>query len=236
MLPTPNKTSNCVLVTSGFGYDSVSDDYKLVRILHSDVSNMVEAELYSANADCWKEIELPKAVQNAWPFVNFIPVHEINGVLYMVDDTVLVSFDLHTELFEVYPYPDSVKRLQNLTSLVFEGSIAMIFKTASGDGSVHSLWTLDDDSGKVCWTKKFNLEPDLEVDRVDLYLGDGQFAALDFRVSRFFLYDLMKKETKRLFFPVDDTVINDRMILSCVRHTESLVSLHGFEQVEYNGP
>lgn len=75
--------------------------------------------------------------------------------------------------------------------------------------------------------------PDLEVDRVDLYLGGGQFVALDFHVSRFFLYDLLKKETKRLVLrlPVDD-----RMILSCFKHTESLVSLQGFEQVEYSGP
>lgn len=146
----------------------------------------------------------------------------------MVSGKMLVSFDLHTE---VYPYPDSVKSKRNWTSLVFEGSVAMIFKTAFNDGSFYSLWTLDDNCGKVCWTKKFNLEPDLEVDRVDLYLGGGQFVALDFRVSRFSLYDLLKKETKRLLFAVDD-----RMILSCVKHTESLVSLHGFEQVEYNGP
>lgn len=231
MLPTPNKTTVCIAVNLGFGYDSVSDDYKLVRILLSNYSNVVEAELFSVNANCWKEIELPKAVQSAWPFWHLIPIHAINGVLYMVNANVLVSFDLHTELFEVYPYPDSVKSKRNLTSLVFEGSVAMIFKNALGDGSLYSLWTLDDDCGKMCWTKKFNLEPDLEIDRVDLYLGGGQFVALDFRVSRFFLYDLIKKEAKWLLFPVDY-----RKILSCVKHTESLVSFYGFEQVEYNGP
>lgn len=92
MLPTPNKTTECIMAVLGFGYDSVLHDYKLVRILVSNVSNVVEAELYSVNADCWKEIEFPKAIQNAWPFMNFIPVHEINGVLYMVGYTVLVSF------------------------------------------------------------------------------------------------------------------------------------------------
>lgn len=77
-----------------------------------------------------------------------------------------------------------------------------------------------------CWTKKFTLEPDLEIDRVDLYLGGGQFIALDYRVG-YFLYDLEKKETNKLRIP-----IYGANKLSIVKYTESLVSLAGFKQVE----
>ncbi|KAL1819086.1 hypothetical protein ACET3Z_013955 [Daucus carota] len=227
MLPTPNLITKTTRVKLGFGYDSVCDDYKVVRILVSSVSNVVEAELYSANEDRWRDIEVPVGLNNAWPLWCCIPAQAINEVLYFVASQVLVSFDLHNELFEVYRYPYSVKDIQNFTSFVYEGAVAMIFKTAVGDGLVHSLWTLDDAGGKVCWTKKFVFEPELEIDRVELYLGSGRFVAVDFCDFQYFVYDLEKKETERLLLS-----LVEHNVSSVVKYTESLVSLAGFEQVE----
>ena len=51
----------------------------------------------------------------------------------------------------------------------------MIFESAC-DESVLSLWALDGVCGS--WTKMYNLENDLELDRVYLYLGAEQFVGL----------------------------------------------------------
>lgn len=198
---------------------SICDDYKFVRIACQSVirgTTVVEAELYSENANCWKEIELPKVVQNAWPVMTVTHVRASEAVLYLVGVDVLVSFDLHNEVFEVYPYPNSVNNKKNLPSLVFEGSISMIFNTAVGDEPVYSLWTLDNVCGNVSWTKKVNLEPAYAIDWVDLYLGSGQFVARD-NCDGVFSYDLKKKET-RVLFP-----LGDRRTLSAVKYTNTIV-------------
>ncbi|KAL1819083.1 hypothetical protein ACET3Z_013952 [Daucus carota] len=227
MLPTPNLITRTSAIKLGFGYDSVCDDYKVVRILVSSDSNVVEAELYSANEDRWRDVEVPIGLNNAWPLWSYIPVHAINEVLYFGASEVLVSFDLHNELFKVYSYPYSVKDIRNFTSFVYEGAVAMIFMTVVGDGMVSSLWTLDDVGGKVCWTKKFVVEPELKIDRVDLYLGSERFLAVNFCDFQYFVYDLAKKETERLLLS-----LVEHNVSSVVKYTESLVSLAGFEQVE----
>nr|XP_017240180.1 PREDICTED: F-box protein At5g49610-like [Daucus carota subsp. sativus] len=64
----------------------------------------------------------------------------------------LISFDLEKEVFGVYsyPFPDHVQHSKS-NVLDFEGSAAMVFEAV--DGSVLSLWTLDD----VCDDKVSNL-------------------------------------------------------------------------------
>ncbi|KAK1367633.1 hypothetical protein POM88_033725 [Heracleum sosnowskyi] len=69
------------------------------------VSNVVEAELYSSNDDCWKEIQVPKTVPSS--IINsFSKCVELQtGVLYMDGLSEVLSFDLHNEVFRVYPFP-----------------------------------------------------------------------------------------------------------------------------------
>lgn len=50
----------------GVGFDSVSNDYKILRVMMGGYSytddnfSVMFAELYSVNADSWKEIRVPK--------------------------------------------------------------------------------------------------------------------------------------------------------------------------------
>ncbi|KAK1379985.1 hypothetical protein POM88_026729 [Heracleum sosnowskyi] len=187
-----------------FEFDSIGNDYKILRIADGYGSFEPEVELYSANADSWKKIEVPNVNKSFWTRARDICSPDINGVLPCEPFVVL----------------GKEKRKSNV--LDFEGSVAMIFEL--DDDSVLSLWTLDDVFGS--WTKKFNLETDLRLDKVCLYLGLHHFVRLSY-LSGYKLYDCEKKATRELCFPAQSTDVS-----SVVKFTESLVSLEGFELQE----
>lgn len=234
MLPVPNSANYPVPIYLGFGFDSIANDYKILRIaklrirvpLGFIVSSKPGAQLYSANADSWKNIHVPMNIRTSfWHRPRKICGPDINGVLYWEGNGGLLSFDLHNEVFGeigVLEFPNHVQHNKS-NVLDFEGSVAMVFESAC-DESVLSLWTLDGVCG--IWTKKFNLETDLELDRVYLYLGAEQFVGLNF-VFGYKFYDYRKKTTKKLPFPAHLTDVK-----LVVKFSESLVSLKGFQLQE----
>lgn len=60
MLPAPNKNLSRWDVFLGLGFDSFSNDYKLLRIGSRFPPRRIQAELYSSKANSWKEIQIPK--------------------------------------------------------------------------------------------------------------------------------------------------------------------------------
>nr|XP_017240179.1 PREDICTED: putative F-box protein At4g09190 [Daucus carota subsp. sativus] len=215
-----------------FGYDSTCNDYKLLRLTRVSYTNsfdeLILAELYSSKTENFKEINVPENLKNIAFGTNEKCVLDLKtGVLYFEGFDELISFDMDKEVFGVYPYPfpDHVQHSKS-NVLDFEGSAAMVFEAV--DGSVLSLWTLDnvcDD--KVAWTKKFNFEADVKIDWVCLYWGAGQFVAKNDEGLIFF-YDYKKKDVKKLLLPPGD--FED--FSSVVKYTESLVSPEGFQGFE----
>ncbi|KAK1354619.1 hypothetical protein POM88_047875 [Heracleum sosnowskyi] len=231
-IPAPNKRFSCYPSSMGFGFDSTSNDYKILRILiyPNAVDNdscmcTLEADMYSSNADSWKEIQPPKKLQN-FSCCKFSRVHTINEVLYLHYIDGLLSFDLHNEVFELYPFPYSLPYTRRKSCLLdFEGSAAMVFSESVRDESVLSLWTLDYVCGEVLSrTKKFNLELDCKMHyRVISYLGVGQFVVKD-DSGVYSVYDNKKKERRNLAWVMEDA--------SFFKYTGSLVSLQGSGQQE----
>ncbi|XP_074361624.1 F-box protein CPR1-like [Apium graveolens] len=215
----------------GLGFDSVSNDYKIFRLMmgissFNDVKfTVMVAELYSVKDDCWKEIRVPEEMQDFHrdPFSRCVCVG--SGVLYFQGLFKILSFDLHDKVFRFIEYPDSKERMSEV--LDFDGSIAMILKSG-GEGAILSLWKLDGVGGNS-WTKMFNIQPDPEIDSVFLYLGDGQFLAEDSCGFRYFYYDDRKKgNLKRPPVAAPVFSIGTRVY----QFSGSLVSLEGFVQQE----
>lgn len=121
-------------------------------------------ELYSANADSWREIQVQKLSLVQRKSCEAI----VNEVLYWLsmDGLGLVSFDLHDEVFGLIPLPSCVQQARSFVEVVdFKDSVAMILYS-DDEGSMHrgiSLWTMDYGCGKVSWTKKFTYVIDLGV-------------------------------------------------------------------------
>lgn len=230
-LPTP-KIDASFRLDLGFCFDSILNDFKLLRIVQSDVSYdgyitfALKAELYSTNANSWKIIKVPKTVQKFLPWPYSKCVDSKTGVLYFENGKALLSFDSHKEVFGIYQFPESVYHKRRSDVLDFNGSVAMIFESVC-DGSVLSLWTLDDICGEVSWVKKFNLEFVHGISWIYLHLGAGQYVAQDNNGARYVFYDNKQKKTTE--FPLSPR-LQDFVLV--VKYNDSFVSLEGFEQLD----
>ncbi|KAK6263681.1 hypothetical protein SCA6_019115 [Theobroma cacao] len=99
----------------GFGYDSVNNDYKVVRVVSSDchkegkLVSSVKAEVYTLGMNSWKEVAIPPGVN----FGLYEPQVFLNRAIHwlgMVEKNrnaikVVVSFDVSTEVFNLIPLP-----------------------------------------------------------------------------------------------------------------------------------
>ncbi|XP_074362777.1 F-box protein CPR1-like [Apium graveolens] len=246
-LPPPSDKLDDEYCLLGFGFDDISNDYKILRVSvlykMEDVDDadddgydvlfcVLRAEMYSENDDSWKQIQIPETLED-------FPIHDhetmcvnLKGtrILYFEGQDELLSFDLHYEVFKVYPYPESYPMfmphyLQRKSFLLeFEGSVGLIFNESTNDESVPSLWTLNEVLGNWSWSKEFNLDDLKEIQKFGLYMGDGRFFAHGADEDIF--YDYKKKHVKQIdhYAPL--------LVGKYTGYNETLVSLEGFEQLE----
>lgn len=214
----------------GFGYDTISNQYKVLRIVFGKKYHLVPVvRVYSTNADSWREFRAP--ILKNWKFVTHLQTRiVVNGVLYFDGGDELISFDLHKEILGLVPFPSCIVRKRSHV-LDFEGSVAIVFESIC-DGLGIDLWTLVDVSGQLSWTKKFSVDTDAGPESevcLSCYLGTGQFygtRSLNGIYLHNVLYDNDKKEAK--IYGVREENIH----AAPLTYVESLVSLEGFEQVE----
>ncbi|XP_074325892.1 putative F-box protein At1g47790 [Apium graveolens] len=107
ILPSPNKEFSNVRAFVGLGFDPICNDYKILRIVFRRLvssfgQRLLQAE--PANGDSWKEIPISESLREFHPFSTKI-VHAKTGVLYLESHTELLAFDLHREVFQLYPLP-----------------------------------------------------------------------------------------------------------------------------------
>lgn len=247
----PFETSNlrCLLVTIGFGYDNISNEYKLLMFVYNNNNNRENVvpivKVNYINADWCREIQGPILKTRIKRWSSNIAV---KGVLYFDGGDQLVSFDLHDEVFGLIPFPNSIQRKMS-DVMDFQGSVAMVFESGPG---VH-LWTLDNVSAKLSWTKNFSIEyglNDLDTEIwLACYLGSKQFYGRKLLNGKLFvceiLYDHEKKETKYYglreeYVSMSTTkgsgragwaTLNDSVNV-VLRYPQTLVSLNGFEEVK----
>ena len=124
-LPDTCLTQTQVLnVAHGFGYDSLNNDYKVVRISRTCAKPMLppEVEVYSLSSNSWKRVGLeiswrPNVISYsfngilAFPFVSghlhwMIEVIEGGGGQEMCFTAMILSFDVNSEKFKELPLPD----------------------------------------------------------------------------------------------------------------------------------
>lgn len=215
-----------------FGFDCVSDDFKVVKIQYrkegdsGDVSVSI-VEVYSVNADLWREIEVDVTLLSfvAYPGCPVLisgPV--LDGVLYLEGMNEIVTFDLRSEVFGLIPFPGFMKRrVSNVLDV--EGWIAVVVESV-GDGLVEKevcMWTMETVSGEVFWNKKFKFDAGLEIDWVFLYLSAKQYVVRTRGEEK--LYDYGKKEAKSIGLP------SQSFLTRVLKHSESFISIEGFEHI-----
>ncbi|KAL1806508.1 hypothetical protein ACET3Z_029576 [Daucus carota] len=244
MLSVPN-CANRVGHCLGFGFDSIENDYKILWIVTKvvrDLSGFIvsmnlkpEAQLYSANADTWKKIRIPDTIRiSFWNRLKRSCGPDISGKLYLEGEGGLLPFDLRNDVFRdivVLPFLDYVeqKRIKKSKILDFEGSLAIWYMNLPRMHiSVLSLWMLDDAG---LWIKKFNLEIDLELDRMYLYLGAQHFLGLNFVTN----FTTIERKRLRSFLSQLISLMSS-LLPSSLRALSLLRGLNHKREVRFCGP
>jgi molecular chaperone HtpG len=163
---------------SGFGYDHVRDDYKVIRHLTSypktddyisdvdepwedDVDFRHMWEIYSLRSNSWRKLDIEM------PSTYGIEKLYMNGVCHwwgvLVDDNTakeeprLVSFDLCNEVCLTTPWPsDIIERLDLVHLTLLNGSIAFIIYDETTTFHIRILGELGVEES---WAKVFVVEP-----------------------------------------------------------------------------
>ncbi|XP_057778322.1 uncharacterized protein LOC130997062 [Salvia miltiorrhiza] len=207
------------------GYDSKSDDYKLLRILDRDYwlsrsSHMTRIfELYSLRSDSWKEIPSPAFMCNSY----IKRIIYVRGKCYWfsISDSRVISFDYSEESFSYLPLPrkahiDGFSLVkfedEDLLGIVFSRRrgasynvhIGMPLPLGSEPGYYFEAWVWRE--GLHCWDAVFNVSLGGAVDGAEtiygpfLFLrgmaGDGD--TRDGVLDHLGVYDWTKKECKEL--------------------------------------
>ncbi|RAL42290.1 unnamed protein product [Cuscuta campestris] len=160
ILPEPDLPVACEVYffhTIGFGFDSVSNDYKVLLILSDgETEDFNDVWLFSLNGRSWKRLTEVSPINCASSIYSF---HEVgikvfvNGVLhYGMLSPMIFAFDISTEKFFVINVPETLAQFENRMSLIkYEESIALV---ARGNSPGHKeLWVMKEYGVDSSWTK-----------------------------------------------------------------------------------
>ncbi|GKA12791.1 F-box/kelch-repeat protein-like protein [Tanacetum coccineum] len=142
-------------VPVGFGFDPITNDYKIVAILHKQ--HVKRALVCSMKTSTWCEIAFPTT-----PFGNMYPrACLVNGVLHWVasclsDDGIearqyVITFNLSTNVFGKISLPESSCKRRHLT--VISGSLAVI----ANEYYSHTVHVRKEYNNAAYWSLVFQL-------------------------------------------------------------------------------
>ncbi|KAL6504505.1 hypothetical protein OROGR_026428 [Orobanche gracilis] len=213
----------------GFGYDSRSDDFKLIRFIYGFGRDSFEygalvfknhkTELYSLRTNSWKYIDHPGY------FILRKPSTYIDGCNYWLaigkKEHFVLKFDFADEELSDHALPrdpDANKYFglpPNLDFVEFEGSLGVLFFPILGTEKRFHLWLLTDGES---WTK----ECEFLVAGVDRPLGFwGRVLLFEGLNRQLMAYDIDTRDIKKV------GVYDFPRKMQLVPYVESNVSIQG---------
>ncbi|XP_059311957.1 F-box/kelch-repeat protein At3g06240-like [Lycium ferocissimum] len=153
----------------GFGYDVVSDDYKVVNLSyydtnHSEYKADTFVDMYSVRKGVWKRLETPYDHS----LTDLASGVLVNGVLHWLAcrkteySTVIAAFDLTDEKFLELPGPIDLGNNCFMCNLAVIRGCLSISTSISRDKNTITFWMMIEYGVKESWTKFKITEPDLD--------------------------------------------------------------------------
>ncbi|WCJ28138.1 F-box protein CPR1 [Euphorbia peplus] len=204
-------TCSCRVCVFGFGYDVVSDDYKVVRIAQFGVANKrsfeCEVKVYSFRRNSWRRIrDLPYFV--IYPGANGVFA---GGALHWLvsrtpesnEANVIVGLDLEGEDYKEVEQPEIPGKNFNMEIGVLESRLCFIanFQCKNVD-----LWVMKEYGVKESWTKLFSIVQQEGAGIIRslkplAYSKSGNEVLIEHDNVNLFWYDLRRKEVKNVWIP-----------------------------------
>ncbi|KAL3642446.1 hypothetical protein CASFOL_013261 [Castilleja foliolosa] len=227
------------MVSLGFGYDAIGDDFKVVMIVAS--TNTTSVELYSANLDSWITIDVGFQFRLFATKNNFI----VNGNPYWVAhvywNVVLLCFDVFELVFKIVPMPNTTD-LDGYTKTGKETSLDLVdwngalgaliinyeVEYLNGSSRTGCVWVLVFDDIEQIWRTVHTFGP-IEVDvyrgRRLLFIKNAKILGF-YTLDKLCVLDLETGRIKELFAHAH--IANSSEFYG---YTESLAHINGMEKV-----
>ncbi|GMI65505.1 CONSTITUTIVE EXPRESSER OF PR GENES 1, CONSTITUTIVE EXPRESSER OF PR GENES 30 [Hibiscus trionum] len=200
-LPQPSICcdSHDVHLNFGFGFDSRTNDYKLLIVGVEKGDNLIQPYLFSLNENCWKRVV---AVSPNYAVEAEISSTFVNGAVHWLGyqrrnnggfSNTILGFDLSDEEFSEISLPESLISLcpMDLSTMKYGESSIAVLKRDWEDGELLELWVMKEYGVVESWNKVLALHM---VDQsgwfprvlgfrnngeVLLQVDDGEMASLD---------------------------------------------------------
>lgn len=132
----------------GFGKDKLSGTYKPVWLYNSSefgLDNVTTCEVFDFSTHSWRNL----VASSPYPILRFQKPVYFDGSLYWltdcVEETKVLSFDLHTETFQIIckaPFADDAPRPSNVVLFILDDCLCASEKT----WPTQVIWSLDSSS------------------------------------------------------------------------------------------
>ncbi|XP_059660175.1 F-box protein CPR1-like isoform X2 [Cornus florida] len=150
----------------GFGFDSITDDYKVVRIVHlENHKKPPEIDIFSLSTGTWRDIShvaLPHTIID-----ERAPQAFLKGAAHWIasssDAKLIVSFHMGCEEFGQIMLPHNIMAHANQLQILgfrvakFQDSLALIHLTGAKDKPC-CIWVMKEYGVAESWTKQFNID------------------------------------------------------------------------------
>ncbi|XP_050211041.1 F-box protein CPR1-like [Mercurialis annua] len=205
--------SGCELC--GLGFDSTTNDFKVLRLLCRSV--VVQAEVYSVNAASWRNIT-HITPQYEIPYHNiFKPqcIPFVNGALHMIvgdcssndkGRSLVLVFDVKDEIFREILLPPCLMNVSPVMLFViaYRQSIAVvhIFDTNTDTNTAIRIWVMKEYGVFDSWTNLANMF-NVETIPAAFFLRKNGQLMIDSGVGHFLSYDFATQRFHNLFTDLD---------------------------------
>ncbi|KAK4592547.1 hypothetical protein RGQ29_016898 [Quercus rubra] len=218
-----------------FGYDQISNDYKVVRVDRYTMKSAITSYynsfyVYSLRADSWTQIfstpfhHSNVRVDSRHDEIYFNGVHhwlgfpnEEPGQRYNCH--IIISFDMSHEVFQIIRFPEfSTRKRKRLA--VFNDCLACILY---GITECIDIWVMREYGVEDSWTKQLVVNPPVPITCPVRFFGNGEFLLFD-KNWAMVLYNIGSQEIRILQctgYP------NTSLPMELIDYVESLVSFTG---------
>ncbi|GMI79459.1 CONSTITUTIVE EXPRESSER OF PR GENES 1, CONSTITUTIVE EXPRESSER OF PR GENES 30 [Hibiscus trionum] len=154
----------------GFGFDSRTNDYKLLIIGADEDHSWLQPYLFSLNGNCWKRVT---TISTNYDFLFEMSMPFVNGAVHWLGYQkrnygqyrhAILGFDLSTEEFFKINLPESLTGLLPVDlSIMKYGESSIAVSVEMLPVKLHELWVMKDYGVVESWTKLLSLQ------RIDRY-------------------------------------------------------------------
>uniref|UniRef100_A0A1J3FQG9 F-box protein CPR30 n=1 Tax=Noccaea caerulescens TaxID=107243 RepID=A0A1J3FQG9_NOCCA len=221
----------------GFGYDSVNDDYKIVRMVQckgGKADELVlgfpyEIKVFSLKRNSWKRIKrvLP-AIQLLFYFYYHLLYRRGYGVLAsnslhwvlprrpgLIGFNTIIRFDLASEEFEILGFPEVLAH-ENIDIGVLDGRLCLM---CNHEFAYVDVWVMKEYNVEASWSKLFRVTKPKSVDSFDfmrplIWSKDRSKILLEINNAKLVWFDLANKRFRTLRIKDCDSSYSAELLVS----------------------